>query len=69
VRPGRELLAVNIQKDGGIGDLMFCSSRDRFNRVVSQEAIRSLPGTRALRKAIARTPRNLVRFFAGTLTG
>jgi len=62
-----DVLAVNIQEDGGIGDMVFSTDRERFNRVISHKAVRSLPGPRGQRAIVARTPRNLFRFFAGTL--
>lgn len=62
-----EVLAVNIEEDGGGGDMVFSADRRRFHRVVSHKAVQSLPGPRGDRSAVARTPRNLFRFFAGTL--
>ena len=62
-----EVLAVNIQEDGGTGDMVFSADRQRFTRIISHKAIRSLPGPRGNRAVVARTPRNLFRFFAGTL--
>jgi len=62
-----EVLAVNIEKDGGIGDMVFSTDRQRFTRIISDKALRSLPGPRGNRAIVARTPRNLFRFFAGTL--
>jgi hypothetical protein len=62
-----ELLSVNIQDDGGIGDMIFSADRQRFARIISHQAVRSLPGRQRHRTGIARTPRNLFRFLAGTL--
>jgi FkbM family methyltransferase len=62
-----EVLALNIQQDGGIGDMVFSADRQRFTRIIGHKAIRSLPGPRGPRTGVARTPRNLFRFFTGTL--
>ena len=62
-----EVLALSIQEDGGVGDMVFSADRQRFTRIISHKAIRSLPGPRGPRAGVARTPRNLFRFFTGTL--
>jgi hypothetical protein len=62
-----EVLALNIEEDGGVGDMVLSADRQRFTRIISHKAIRSLPGPRGNRAIVARTLRNLFRFFAGTL--